>query len=116
MARPSKLRLHNPEPSGDLLTDFMERVFPEPMSGCWLWIGDCTMRGYGRIKVQRKETYAHRASYELFIGKIPAGLVVDHKCRTLCCVNPDHLEPVTQGENVRRGNAGWNLKKRARNA
>lgn len=107
MARPSKLGLHRSETTGDLLADFHERVMCEPMSGCWLWIGDCTVRGYGRFRAKPgdKQMLAHRLSYELFVGKIPEGLVIDHKCKTLCCVNPDHLEAVTQGENVRRGDA-----------
>lgn len=100
MARPSKLGLHDSESAG--LAGFMDRVMMEPMSGCWLWIGDCTRRGYGRFQ---RNQYAHRASYELFVGRIPDGLVIDHKCRTLCCVNPDHLEAVTQKTNVRRGDA-----------
>ncbi len=106
MARRSKLGLHRSEMTGDVLVDFEARFMAEPMSGCWLWIGDCTVRGYGRFNGQ----LAHRASYELFVGRIPEGLVIDHKCRTLCCVNPDHLEPVTQAENVRRGRASENRK------
>ncbi len=101
MARPSKLGLYPSESTGDVLADFMARVMCEPMSGCWLWIGDATARGYGRFR----RALAHRASFELFKGRIPDGLVVDHKCKTLCCVNPAHLEAVSQGENVRRGDA-----------
>lgn len=46
---------------------------------------------------------AHRVGYELYVGKIPDGLMLDHLCRNRCCVNPKHLEPVTNLENVRRG-------------
>ncbi len=101
MARPSKLGLYSSVSTGAVLTDFMARVMCEPMSGCWLWIGDSTVRGYGRFN----RDLAHRASFELFKGRIPEGLVIDHRCRTLCCVNPDHLEAVTQKENVLRGDA-----------
>lgn len=46
---------------------------------------------------------AHRISYEHFTGPIPAGLHLDHLCRNRACVNPEHCEPVTCRENVRRG-------------
>lgn len=89
---------------------FERHVLPEPNSGCWLWTGYLTEKGYGRFNPQWKTSplHAHRVSYELNKGPIPPGLVIDHLCRNPCCVNPDHLESVTQGENVRRGNAGIN--------
>lgn len=46
---------------------------------------------------------AHRIAYEIVIGPIPDGLVIDHLCRIPACVNPAHLEPVTSRENVLRG-------------
>lgn len=46
---------------------------------------------------------AHRVAYELTRGPIPAGMEIDHLCRVRSCVNPDHLEAVTRGENLRRG-------------
>lgn len=49
---------------------------------------------------------SHRHAYESLVGPIPGELTIDHLCRVRCCVNPDHLEPVTRGENVRRGEAG----------
>jgi len=52
---------------------------------------------------QKKYVLAHRASYEAFVGPIPAGLTLDHLCRTPLCVNPWHLEPVTHKENLARG-------------
>ncbi len=57
------------------------------------------------FSVDGRKVYVHRFSYELHIGPIPEGLVIDHLCRTPACVNPDHLEPVTNAENVRRGEA-----------
>lgn len=71
-------------------------------SDCWLWTGCLTERGYGLFWL-RGNVRAHRFSYETFVGPIPDGLVIDHLCRTRACVNPDHLEPVTDRENVLRG-------------
>jgi len=79
---------------------------PEPMSGCWLWVRVVGKQGYGRLTVDGRRTAAHRASYEAFVGPIPPALVIDHLCATACCVNPDHLEAVTNAENIRRGRHG----------
>lgn len=82
---------------------FWNKVMPEPNSGCWLWDASTTPDGYGKFVVNGNLQPAHRFSYELNVGKIPEGLHLDHLCRVPQCVNPDHLEPVTRSENVRRG-------------
>jgi len=86
----------------------LERIergyIPEPNTGCWLWIGTkLTKGGYARIKIEDKNILVHRWTYEHFVGKIPDGLAMDHLCRTRCCVNPDHLEPVDARTNALRG-------------
>ena len=93
---------------------FMEKVMPEPNSGCWLWTASLGTWGYGQFRPTGWTTMepAHRTAYRLFVGHIPMGMHLDHKCRIKCCVNPAHLEAVTPGENVRRGLAGH--KQRAR--
>lgn len=96
-----------PRPRRNRIETFWERANPEPNSGCWLWSGHLDRNGYSRLSVETgKQVFAHRWAYEKFRGPIPAGMVLDHLCRVPSCVNPDHLEIVTIGENVRRGNAG----------
>src|ERR1700723_1857889 len=70
---------------------------------CWEWLGSPGDSGYGHFWHEGKKRLAHRFSYELFVEAIPAGLVIDHLCRNHICVNPDHLEPVTDRVNILRG-------------
>lgn len=72
-----------------------------PRSGCWVWTGKINRRGYGYAGPNNRA--AHRILYELHVGPIPDGLVIDHLCRNKLCVNPAHLEPVTPKENTLRG-------------
>lgn len=76
-------------------------------SGCWLWLGAINSDGYGRMRDPRtsygRMMQAHRFFYEQVRSPIPEGLQLDHLCRVRRCVNPEHLEPVTSRENVRRG-------------
>lgn len=76
-------------------------------SGCWEWVGVSRGRmGYGGVwdPRTRRAVYAHRYVYELAYGPIPAGLTLDHLCRNVRCVRPEHLEAVTHRENILRGN------------
>lgn len=75
-----------------------------PKNGCWEWTQPL-VNGYGRFCVDAYPQVASRAGYEIYKGKIPDGLHLDHLCRNRCCVNPAHLEPVTNKENGRRGEA-----------
>lgn len=74
-----------------------------PNTGCQLWLGAASKQGYGSVCFRGRSASAHRTSYELAKGPIPKGLVIDHLCRVPACVNPDHLEAVTNLENTLRG-------------
>lgn len=80
-----------------------QNYMPVPESGCWLWMGAKSTGGYGRINVNGKRWQVHRFYYEQKRGDVPKELVMDHLCRVRCCINPDHLEPVTNKENILRG-------------
>ena len=96
-----------------LLDKFMS--FVEVDNGCWLWRGVKNPQGYGMFSMNSTKVCAHRVSYSLFTAEIPSGLVVDHTCHNkdnACsgghscvhrsCVNPKHLEAITQRENLWR--------------
>lgn len=90
----------------------LERVMPIPECGCWVWLGAWSPQGYGTVCFKKRTYRAHRVSYELFRGPIPSPLVIDHLCRVRCCINPDHLEVVTNRENTLRGVSPTALNKR----
>lgn len=69
---------------------------------CWIW-QKATSKGYGIIAINNKPCRAHRIYYYKKYGNIPKDKVLDHLCREPSCVNPEHLEPVTQAENMYRG-------------
>ena len=85
-----------------------ERLFPRliinPETGCLLWTGAISGGGYGYISMPgRKLLRVHRVMYELFVGPIPDGMVLDHLCRVRRCASPAHLEAVTHRTNTLRG-------------
>jgi hypothetical protein len=70
-----------------------ERYTPEPNTGCWLWLMRCDKKGYGVafFGENRGGQLAHRVIYREFVGPIPDGMFLCHKCDTPCCVNPAHM-------------------------
>lgn len=88
--------------------DFWSKVDVGDWWDCWPWTDSTATDGYGRFYPSRGvNLLAHRHAYELLVGPTPSGLVLDHVrawgCTSRSCCNPLHLEPVTIGENVRRG-------------
>jgi len=81
----------------DLATARGKRYVVDFKTDCWEWFGPRDSMGYGR----GHGGLAHRHFYIQRFGGTPNTL--DHLCRNPCCVNPDHLEPISRGENIRRG-------------
>lgn len=83
---------------------FMRFVLPDPETGCWRWLSGHDRDGYAMFFAQRGATpRAARFIYLQTVGSIPDAYVIDHLCRNRGCVNPAHLEPVTNRENILRG-------------
>lgn len=85
----------------DLPERFIRKIVVE--DGCWVWTGARNPKGYGSVSAGKNASaLAHRVTYTMAHGSIPDGLQLDHTCLNTSCVNPAHLEPVTNAENMRR--------------
>jgi hypothetical protein len=84
-----------------LPSKFWARVSPEPNTGCWLWAGNVSKKGYGQFWWESHQQYAHRVALKSIAGAIPKSGQVDHRCGVRSCVNPEHLRVATGTENCR---------------
>jgi len=91
-----KTPVKGPQPSVE--ERFLKMV--DKTDTCWLWTAGCVTSGYGSFSIDGKTHRAHRVAYELWVEKLDRHSVVHHTCAVRTCVNPAHLQAVTQQENV----------------
>jgi hypothetical protein len=77
-------------------------TYTQDDTGCWIWTGQVSNSGYGRIMEARDHgdtgmVSAQSASYRAFIGPVPAGYLVKQRCGRRLCINPEHLELIVAG-------------------
>lgn len=95
-----------PHPTKPMIERLLALIEVVP-GDCWPWLGFKTKDGYGRFvldgrKGHRKTVAPYRALWEHLNGPMPEGLEPDHTCNNRGCCNPEHVEPVTHAENMRR--------------
>ena len=91
--------------------DILDRIIRgESEDDCWELDGTHVRSGYATVTRDQKRYVAHRFIYQMLVGPVAEDKVLDHLCRNRGCVNPAHLEPVSQSENMLRGSQGWDMR------
>lgn len=98
------MNLSIPDLTPSDLSRFWSKI--EIINNCWNWKGFKNRQGYGRFRISSVDYLSHRISYFIKNEDLDPNLTIDHLCKNTSCVNPDHLEEVTQKENISRGNTG----------
>lgn len=102
MTKPKPLTSWQQNVTPPALPLHIRRNIGQGENGCWLWLRSKNRDGYGWASLGNKTFQAHKLVFELIRGEVPDGLVLDHLCRVRHCVNPAHMEPVTNVENLTR--------------
>ncbi|MFI8300031.1 HNH endonuclease signature motif containing protein [Streptomyces nigra] len=107
----NRILIRTPKPAAER---FWPKVDKASANGCWNWTGAIGPNGYGYFGAPKGTSrLAHRFAYESVNGPVPNGLQLDHLCRNRRCVNPTHLEAVTQRVNTLRSDGPTALNSRA---
>lgn len=97
-----------PKLDKNTINRFLDKILIYNNNECWEWKSTTNHKGYGRFSFMRNsinyQPQAHRVSYMIFKGEIPKEKTIHHICHNKKCVNPDHLEPRTNIENIMEGN------------
>ena len=113
MPKLSRPKAYRPVRDPQAILRLLANIDVDDVTGCWVWQGYTSPKGYGQMKFQGRAHWVHRVSHATFNGGIPDGMTINHTCSNPSCCNPDHLETMTISEN---SNERWSRTNEARTA